>query len=95
MKHSEITLLEAISMIDNFLPIKIYYNDEVIYNDYDSENIIEVLSDGTRICGEIFSPKEVIPSRIRNREKNIITSINIEFIQHHHSIVTLYGEHQN
>jgi hypothetical protein len=41
MKHSEITMIEALSMLDAFSPIKISLNGIVLYNDYDSEIEIE------------------------------------------------------
>ena len=92
MKQSSITLSEVISMLDIFAPIKIIYNNEVLYNDYDGDDIATILEDGTEVYGEVMPPNAVIPDRIKGREDNIINSINIEIISYHHSIVTLKGK---
>ena len=89
MKCSEITLFYAIRCFDSFCPVKIIFNDMVLYNDYDSEVEIE---DG--LYGEIMPPLAVIPERIRDFENSIVTSINIEIVDFHHSIVTMYGEYR-
>lgn len=78
MKCSEITLREAINMIEIFCPIKVVYDDIVLYNDYDD--------------GEQFSPMLVIPMRMRGLENCIVTEIHIEFVDFHHSIITIKGE---
>ena len=87
MKCSELTLIKAISLIDIFLPVKILYNDEVLYNDYDSEVEID-----EELYGEEYSPMKIIPFRIRGYESKIVTSIEIEIVDHHHSIVRIKGE---
>ena len=89
MKHSSRTLSEVISMLDIFALIKIIYNNEVLYNDYDTDDVATVLEDGTEVYGEIMPPNAVIPNRIKGREDNIINSINIKIVGYHHSIVTL------
>lgn len=87
MKCSEITLYEAIKKIDSFAPVKIVLNDIVIYNDYDSEVENE---DG--LYGEIFPPLAVLPDRIREFGDSVmVTSVNIEIVDFHHSIVTIRG----
>lgn len=92
MKQSSRTLSEVISMLDIFAPIKIIYNNEVLYNDYDTDIVATVLEDGTKVYGEILPPRAVIPGRIKGREDNIINSINIKIVSYHHSIITLKGE---
>lgn len=92
MKQSSRTLSEVISMLDIFAPIKIIYNKEVLYNDYDGDNIATVLEDDTKVYGEVMPPKVVIPDRIKGREDNIIDSINIKIVSYHHSIITLKGK---
>ena len=92
MKQSSRTLSEVISMLDIFAPIKIIYNNEVLYNDYDGDDIATVLKDGTEIYGEVLPPNAVIPDRIKGRENNIINSINIKIVGYHHSIITLKGK---
>lgn len=89
MKCSEITLYNAIRYVNSFCPVKIIFNNIVLYNDYDSEVEIE-----EGIYGEIAPPLGVIPDRIRNFEKSIVTSINIEIVDYHHSIVTMQGEYK-
>lgn len=78
MKCSEITLREAINTTGVFCPIKIIYNDTILYNDYDG--------------GEQFSPTLVIPMRMEGLEDRIVTDIHIEFVDFHHSIVIIKGE---
>ena len=89
MKCSEITLYDAIRYVNNFCPVKIIFNDMVLYNDYDSEVEIE-----EGLYGEIFPSLAVIPDRIRKFEKSIVMSINIEIVDFHHSIVTMHGEYK-
>ena len=91
MKCSEITLDEAISYIRMFCPIKIIYNNEVLYNDYDSTVVIARDEYGEPIYGEIEPPECVIPDRIQPINNYIITSINIEIVDFHHSIVKMTG----
>lgn len=88
MKQSSRTLGEIISMLDIFAPIKIIYNNEVLYNDYDSD-ILTVLEDGTEVYGEVMPPSEVVPDRIKGRENDIINSIYIKIVEFHHSVITL------
>lgn len=78
MKCSEITLREAINMTEIFYPVKVVYDDIVLYDDYDSN--------------EQFSPMLAIPMRMRGLEDRIVTDIHIEFVDFHHSIITLKGE---
>lgn len=91
MKCSEITLRQAIEKIDAFSPVKIIFNNIVLYNDYD-EDMIEI-EDG--VFGENKLPIDVIPDRLWQFDKYIVTSLNIEIVQHHHSVVTMQGEYQN
>ena len=89
MKNSEITLREAIEKIDLFCPIKIVFNGIVLYNDYDSD--VEV-ADG--IWGEIYPPINVVPDRLWQFDKYIVTDINIEIVEFHHSIISMQGEYK-
>ena len=83
MKCSEITLREAIGYIDNFfLPVKIIFNGVILYNDYDGDK------------GESDVPLNLISNRIWQFDKYIATSINIEIVDFHHSIVTIQGEYE-
>ena len=91
-RYSEIQLWEAIKMLDQFNPIKIIYNKQVIYNDYDSKRIIEVLDDGTEVYGEEAPPEFILPKRYPKLTNKLVYSIKLDIVQHHHSIVTIKGE---
>lgn len=81
MKCSEITLREAITKSEDFLPVKIIFNGVVLYNDYDDNE-------------ESDAPLNLIPDRLWQFDKYIATSINIEIVDFHHSIVTIQGEYE-
>lgn len=89
MKQSEITLIEAIAMLRAFSPIKIIFNDIVLYNDYDSELEIE-----PGLFGENKLPSEVIPERLWQAKDYIVTDINITVVQYHHCIIKLRGRYE-
>lgn len=90
MTYSEINLLEAIEYIDKFSPVKIVFNGIILYNDYD-ENMVEI-EDG--VYGEDKPPMDVIPDRLWQFDKYIVTSINIEIVEFHHSVITMQGEYK-
>ena len=83
MKCSEITLREAIEKTDCFCPVKIIFNGVILYNDYDGDD-----------DGEIDAPLNVIPNRIWQFDKYIATSIDIEIVEFHHSIIAMRGEYR-
>ena len=85
---SEITLLEAIKYVDNFCPVKITFNDIVLYNDYDSDIEIE---DGS--YGENRPPLDVIPDRLWQFDRYVVTSVSIEIVEYHHSVVEMRGKY--
>lgn len=87
MKCSEFTLREAINMTEIFYPIKVVYNDIELYNDYDSNKVIE-----DEIYGEVLPPWLAIPPRIEEFKNSIVTDIHIEIVDFHHSIITIKGE---
>ena len=89
MKQSEITLIETVAMLKAFAPIKITFNDIVLYNDYDSEIEIE-----SGLFGENKAPLEVIPERLWQAKDYIVTDIQISIVHHHHSIVKLKGRYE-
>lgn len=91
MKCSEITLRQAIGYINNLSPIKIIYNGCTLYNDYDSTVVAARTEDGECIYGEILPPACVIPDRIQPIDNYIVTSINIDIVDFHHSIVEMHG----
>lgn len=89
MKQSEITLIEAISMLKAFSPIKIILNGIVLYNDYDSEVEVE-----PGVYGEVEPWQEVLMDRLWQSKDYIITDINIKIVQHHHSIISMRGRYE-
>lgn len=91
MECSELTLREAIEKINCFAPVKIVFNDVVLYNDYD-EDVIEI-EEG--VWGEIKPPIDVVPDRLWQFDRYIVTSLNIDVVDHHHSVVTMYGEYKS
>jgi hypothetical protein len=90
MTCSEITLREAIEYVDKFCPVKIVFNGIIIYNDYDED--LPEIEDG--IYGENKPPMDVVPDRLWQFDKYVVTSINIEIVQFHHSVVTMQGEYK-
>lgn len=89
MAYSEITLREAIEYIDSFCPVKIILNGIILYNDYDSEVEIE-----KGAWGENKPPMDVVADRLWQFDKYVVTSINIDIVDFHHSIVTMQGEYK-
>lgn len=89
MIQSEITLREAIKAVSTFLPIKIIVNNCVLYNDYDSEIIVDQLEDGSLIFGEKNPPEDVVPNRLWQFDNYLVTDVTVGIVQHHHSIVSI------
>jgi hypothetical protein len=89
VKQSEITLIEAVSMLDSFSPIKITLNGIVLYNDYDSEIEVE-----PGVFGEIKPWQEVLMERLWQAKDYVITDIKIEIVQYHHSIISMRGKYE-
>ena len=88
MKVSTITLDEIIKYLQMFNPVKVVFNDLEIFNDYDSTTEIE-----EGLYGETLPLVAVAPDRIRNFKKSIVTSINIDIVEFHHSIIRIQGEY--
>lgn len=93
IKQSEITFMEALSIVDHFSPIKIIFNNCVLYNDYDDEYAVAKTERDEEIFGELQPPMEVVPSRLYRHDEYVVTNIQIEVVQQHHSIVTITGYH--
>lgn len=89
MVNSELTLREALEKVDEFYPVKIVFNGIVLYNDYDS--IIEM---APNIYGESDAPLIVVPDRLWQFDNYIVTSVTIEIVEFHHSIITMQGEYK-
>lgn len=90
MTNSEISLREAIECVDKFCPVKIVFNGIILYNDY-GEDVIEI-EDG--VYGENKPPMDVVADRLWQFDKYIVTSINIEIVEFHHSVISMQGEYK-
>lgn len=90
--QSQIELWEAIKELDSMNPIKVIYNKQVLYNDYDSTTVLEVLPDGEKVYGERTPPDIAISVRFPELLNKRVYNINIEIVEHHHSILTIIGE---
>ena len=93
MKQTEITLDAALKIIDEFCPIKVTFNNIFLYNDYDDEVPRGIDADGELCYGEVQPPMKVIPERLHMYKNYVVTSIKIDIVQHHHSIVHLKGHY--
>ena len=78
--QSEITLSNAIEDVEIFAPCKIIFNDIVIYNDYDSTDVIDVLDDGTKVYGEIYPSRFIVPNRIVKFKYSIVVLYYLSFL---------------
>jgi hypothetical protein len=90
VKQSEITLIEALSMLDGFAPIKISLNGIVLYNDYDST----IQIGDSEMYGETAQWQDVVMKRLWQSKDYIITDISVKIVQHHHSIISLRGHYE-
>ena len=89
-KHNEMPILEVLDKLDVFAPIKICFNDSVLYNDYDATE-----EDENGIIGETAPHMLVVPTRLKtalDKYDICVNQIDIRIVQYHHSIVYLYGE---
>lgn len=91
-KQSEIEFWEALKLLDPMNPIKVVYNKKELYNDYDSKTVLRVLEDGDKVYGEDTPPDIIIPVRFPEILNKKVYTISIEIVQHHHTIVYMYGE---
>ena len=80
MIKSEITLREAIEYIKGFSPVKIIFNNIVLYNDFYSDVEIDVLEDGTKVYGENKRPLDVVPDRLWQFDKYVVTFVDIKVV---------------
>jgi hypothetical protein len=91
-KQSELELWEVLRQLDSMNPIKIIYNNKELYNDYDSKTVLKVLPDGDKVYGENTPPDVIVPVRYPELKNKAIYAINIEIVDHHHSILKIIGE---
>ena len=83
-------ILEVLEMLRGFSPIKICFNDNELYNDYDSSIEIE-----PGITGEIFPYMQAISDRLKDvldKYDVLVTRLEVIPVSYHHSLVYLYGE---
>ena len=81
--QSEIGFADALEVLERMSPVKVTFNNIILYDDFDSEES----SDG--------SLKDLIFKRFWSYEKYIVTSINIEVVDFHHTIVSMYGAYSD
>ena len=83
-------ILEFLEDLRSFSPVKICFNDFELYNDYDSKIEIE-----PGVFGEIEPYMIAVPQRLKTTLDNydvFVTGFDLRVVDHHHSIVYLYGE---
>ena len=81
-KCTEISLMDALSMVENFCPIKIYYNGKLLW-------------DGDAAIGACISFETALENfkiKYPNWGHILIHSIKIDIVDFHHSIIRLKGE---
>jgi len=86
--ESEKRIMEVIKDISNLCPIKISFNGVLLYDDYTFQYEIE---DG--VYGERLPPEVVLPERLWHIEDYLVTSMKIEIVDYHHSIIEMFGEY--
>lgn len=93
MKQTEMTLDAALKIVDEFCPIKVIFNNCILYNDYDDEVPCGQDSAGELVYGEVYPPMKVIPDRLYMYHSYVVTTIKVEIVLHHHCIVTITGHY--
>jgi len=86
MKVSDIKLYEIIDKLEEFNPVKVTFNNRVIYNDYDSTTEV-----AKGIYGELYPMSMVAPDRISDFKDSIVKSIEIDIVDFHHSVIKIKG----
>lgn len=91
--ETEVTLEAALQAITGLNPIKVTFNNVVLYNDFDDVVPNGVDAAGTTVYGEVHPPQVVIPKRLYRYSEYVVTSINIRIVEHHHCVVSFTGRH--
>ncbi len=89
-REDKMPILEVLEQLQAFNPIKICFNGFELYNDYNSN--VERLPG---VFGEIQPYDVVVPERLKSALENYdvwVTKLEISIVQHHHSLVFMYGE---
>ena len=76
--QSEITFIEAVQRVQDFLPIKILFNGIVLYDDCDLDETIAPTVD-------------LLSQRLWQADRYIVDEINIKIVDFHHSVVSMQG----
>jgi hypothetical protein len=90
-RQDKMPILDVLKALEGFYPIKICFNDIVLYNDYDSTPEIEP---GV-FLGEVEPYLIAVPKRLKSALDNydvFVTRFEVLPIQSHHSLVYLYGQ---
>jgi hypothetical protein len=82
-KCTEISFMDALSMTNNFCPIKIYYNNKLVWDDDLSE------SEGWMLLSEAI---EKFKAKHPEWQQIMIHTIKVDIVSFHHSIIHLKGK---
>lgn len=88
---SEVTVHDLLSILNALNTIKVVYNDEVLYNDYDSNTVIDMI-DGDPVYGERMPVSPALRSRHADFMNKRVFKISIQIVHQHHAIVHIEGE---
>ena len=90
LNHNQKPILEVLYDLRLLAPVKICFNDKVLYNDFDSDEEIE-----PGVYGEFWPPLDVVPERLKpvlEKYEVLVSKLDIRIVHHHHCIVYMYGE---
>lgn len=83
--NTELTLREAIEIIEPFCPIKITFNGIELFNDYDDVDYSLEQFDKEKDFIDLLA------DRLWRFDDYLVTSLNIKIVQFHHAIVEMEG----
>lgn len=78
MKHSSLTILDAIRGLEFIPPIKLTFNGSVLYDDYENDETRPLI--------------DAVKERLPAFDKYVVTSMKVDVVSFHHSIVEMSGE---
>ena len=81
MKNSLLTILDVINGLSFLPPIKVVFNDVVLYDDYEGDEMVSLI--------------DALKERLPEHEQYVITSMKIDVVSFHHSIVEMVGIKEN